>query len=456
MSQLASVLRVASGRRRFAAHEWWGRDRIAEYQRERLGWLVEHASRRSAFYAKLYGGPVDRSRVVLEQLPPVTKATTMASFDTWATDPRVRLADLEAHLAAIREDVLYLGEYRVMATGGSSGLKGIFVYNRAEWRAVLAGVMRWTGMMGVTPRLRRRVRTASIGAPAPSHMTYRIAASLDVGLFATLRLSATQPIDELVEALNRHLPEAINAYPSIMALLACEQLAGRLRISPRTISTSSEMRTDEMTERIREAWGIEPYNSLGLTETGVAGADCEHHQGLHVFEDQCIYEVVDEHDRPVPPGERGAKVLVTNLFNYTQPIIRFEISDLVTVSDAACACGRTLRRITEIDGRSDDILTLPARTGGVVDVHPIHVRKTLVSEPEVAQYQVIQLPDRLDIKIELARGAEPHAVIERIKAGLAGQLASVGAAPIEAHVRAVEHIERDPGAGKLKLIRALR
>src|SRR5262249_659217 len=156
--------------------------------------------------------------------------------------------------------------------------------------------------------------------------------------------------------LNRHQPEVLSGYPSALALLAGEQLEGRLRITPTVVATTSEVRTPEMTARIRDAWRVEPFNCLGLTETGISATDCPEHSGLHLDEDACLFEVVDERNRPVPPGRQGEKVLVTNLDNRTQPFVRFEVTDLMTVSDDPCACGRTFRRITALEGRSDDVL----------------------------------------------------------------------------------------------------
>src|SRR4029453_7379110 len=107
-------------------------------------------------------------------------------------------------------------------------------------------------------------------------------------------------------------------------------------------------------------------------------------------EDACIYEVVDERNRPVPAGHQGDKVLVTNLSNRTQPFIRFEVTDLVTVSDEPCSCGRTFRRITSIEGRSDDVLELPGTAGATVRVHPIQLRSPLAAMPAVAQDHITE------------------------------------------------------------------
>lgn len=455
LKNLADVKRAMRIAAATAEREQWPRARLDAFQRERLGTLVEYASTSSPFYRELYGGRIDRRDVRLDALPPVTKTMMMDALDRFFTDPRLTREALEAHLAAVgARDELLLGEYRVMASSGSSGRKGIYVYDRDAWRHCVSGAMRSSRMMGVRPRFPRRRRMAQVAAPDAKHMTTRGASSLKVGLFHSIILSASQPIPALVAALQRHQPHFLAGYPSALALLAVEQLEGRLRIAPEVVCTSSEVRTAEMTARMRAAWGIEPFNVLGLTESGITANECPAHTGLHVFEDACIYEVVDERNRPVQPGRQGDKVLVTNLHNRTQPFIRFEVTDLVTVTDEPCPCGRTFRRITAIEGRSDDVLELPGTAGAVVRVHPIHLRSPLAAMPAVSQYQITEVADGLDVTLALVRngtnGDVPHAVERTIRA----KLAALGVAPVSIRVRVVPEIAREPGAGKFKLIKA--
>jgi phenylacetate-coenzyme A ligase PaaK-like adenylate-forming protein len=305
--RLQDVARAARIYRDMQQRERWPRHRIDAFQRERLASVVAHASRHSPFYRELYGGALQRAEVRPETLPVVTKAAMMEEFDRFVTDPRLRRTELDAHLEHLQGDELYLGEYRVMASSGSTGRKGLFVYDCSERSSVLAGSMRWTALMDLRPSFPRRTRAATIGAPDAKHMTYRGAASIDVGLFKTLRLPVTAALAELVAHLNEFQPDAMVGYPSVLAMLAEEQQAGRLRIAPRVVCTSSELRTEEMTERIRLAWGSEPFNCLGLTETGISAVDCPAHAGLHIFEDQCIFEVVDRHNRPLHPASRGRR-----------------------------------------------------------------------------------------------------------------------------------------------------
>jgi phenylacetate-coenzyme A ligase PaaK-like adenylate-forming protein len=205
---------------------------------------------------------------------------------------------------------------------------------------------------------------------------------------------------------------------------------------------------------MRAAWGVEPFDCLGLTEVGIAAVDCAMHAGLHLFEDSCLFEVVDEDGRPVPPGRPGHKVLVTNLDNRVQPFSRFEVTDLVTVSDEPCACGRTFRRITAIEGRSDDVLEMPGRDGRTIAVHPIHLRSPLAAMPAVAQYQIVHEPGRLDVTVALLAGASGASVARDIEQLLARKLDELGVVPVTIAVRMVPRIAREEGAGKFKLVKA--
>ena len=153
----------------------------------------------------------------------------MEHFDELVTDRRLRLAELLDHLSKVDRDALYLGEYRVMATSGSSGRKAVFVYDRPSWMGVLTMFLRRSAWIGMRPSLPRK-RVCLIGGASSTHMSRRGAASLDMGIHRLLSLAVTQPLGELVSRLNEFRPDFLNVYPSTGALLAEEQLAGRLRL----------------------------------------------------------------------------------------------------------------------------------------------------------------------------------------------------------------------------------
>jgi phenylacetate-CoA ligase len=447
--RLADFAAGARLSRELAERERWPRERLARFQQQRLDELVRHAVAHSPFYRERISRPT--GPVELGRLPTLEKATLMERFDELVTDPRLRRDELLAHVETLTGDALLLGRYRVMTTSGSSGRKGLFVYDRPAWRALIAQFLRYNAMAGVRPRLPHRLRVAALGAASPSHMSRRVTQTVDVGLHRVLSLPVTLPLTRLVEQLNAFQPQFMNAYPSVAVLLAEEQLAGRLRISPERMSTSSEMRTPAMTARIHEAFGVRPFDLYGTTE-GLWGAECDQRTGIHLFEDMTIVENIDENGRPVRHGEPGARLLITSLVNRTQPLIRLQVADAVTLDPQPCPCGRTLTRIREIQGRSDDVLELPGTCAATVSVHPLQFA-VVARDREVVEFQVVQAGPRLRLLV-VARGEAP-ALETRLRAAVEQRLRDVGVAEPAVEVERLPALARQPG-GKLQIVVADR
>jgi phenylacetate-coenzyme A ligase PaaK-like adenylate-forming protein len=257
-----------------------------------------------------------------------------------------------------------------------------------------------------------------------------------------------------VTALDEHRPDALNAYPSILALLAEEKLAGRLHASPRVLCTSSEQRTRDVTARIELAFGVRPHDCYALTETGITALDCSEHTGLHVFEDLSIVEIVDARGEPAAPGEVGARALVTNLYNRALPMIRVEVSDLLVALPGTCACGRAFRRLAAVEGRGDDVLTLRGLDGSPRRVHPIRLRTKLAACADVVQYRASFEGSALLVEVVLAHGTSAADATRSITDALAAFVRDQALAPLSLEVRALDRVPREPG-GKLKVVRQL-
>jgi hypothetical protein len=208
-------------------------------------------------------------------------------------------------------------------------------------------------------------RLAGIGSPSPLHISNQLYAVLLAGQpSAAPRLAVTTPLPEMVDALNAFPPQALTAYPTVAAALAEEQLQGRLRIAPTLVATTSEVQTADMRRRMTQAWGLEPLDFYGTTEAAVVAAARQGQAGMDILEDLVVVEVVDEHDRPVPPGVAGHKVLLSNLVNRVQPLLRYELTDSVTLAGGPNPLGLPYARIAAVDGRSDDLITLPGPAAG--------------------------------------------------------------------------------------------
>jgi phenylacetate-coenzyme A ligase PaaK-like adenylate-forming protein len=416
------------------------RDRL---QRQRLTDLVEHARAHSPYYRERLGPP--DGDVDLATLPTLDKVTLMARFDDVVCDPRLRLDDLRRHLDGPGAASPYLGTYRVASTSGSSGSPGLFVFDESGWASYVAQFLRVVTFTDRPPWEQLGVRVGVVTAVDPRHVSSQVAMTCAaLGLMQPRPLPVTLPMDAIVAGLNEYRPDILHAYGSYAPLLADEQLAGRLRIAPHTVTSSSELLTPDMAARVEAAFGVAPFDMYATTE-GLWAGQCAQHAGFHLFEEEAIVENVDADGRPVPDGERGARVLLTNLANRVQPLIRYEIPDVVTIDPEPCPCGRTLRRIGSVDGRSDDVLRLDG-----VQVHPLQFA-VLATDPDVREFQVRQHGRRLELRIVPAQGVAVAGIAGRLSGRVAAALRELGVADPQVTVEGCAGLPRSAG-GKLRLV----
>lgn len=159
---------------------------------------------------------------------------------------------------------------------------------------------------------------------------------------------------ELVSGLYEYQPHVLIAYASQLDNLAV--MAHRLKLAPtlRQVVNNSETLGRRARKRVEQAFGVPLLDNYATGECMFLSHGCPAGPGAHLNADWAILEVVDANHQPVPPGQLGEKVLITNLANDVQPIIRYEISDLVKMSTEPCACGSRLPKIAEIQGRGTD------------------------------------------------------------------------------------------------------
>ena len=443
MTSSALVGRVLWQRRRLRGREGWTAEQVHAHQQRSLAGLRAYALARSPFYRRFHRG---LEQAPLGALPPLSKATLMDAFDEAVTDRALRLADLQSYLADPNSGERF-GPYWVAATSGSSGRRSVIPADAAEWAAVIASYARANEWAGVRAELRHRTRMAVVSSTTAWHQSSRVAASVRSPLVDSVRLDAAAPLPEIVTRLNAVAPEVLIGYASMVRVLAEEQLAGRLRIAPRAVNSASEVLTPAARALATRAWGVAPFDVYAATEAGGIAAECAQHTGLHLFEDLVIAEPVDDDYRPVPAGVTGARLLVTVLSSRTLPVIRFELTDRVRLSRSACPCGLPFRLLDGLEGRTDDVLTLPAAVGGTVAVHPVAFHQVL-DLLDAAGWQVRQDDDG-GLTVLLAApsaGVDPA----RLKADVTGALATAGAAaPVR--VRVVDAIPAG-AAGKRPLV----
>jgi phenylacetate-CoA ligase len=280
----------------------WTRAELERHQARRLAALRAFALERSPFYQRFHRG---LERAPLHALPVLTKAVMMENFDDLVTDRAIRLADAEAFLQEDRGGQLFRQRYLVLSTSGSTGRRGVFLFDSAEWLTALAMISRPMAWAGLRRGFRRPPRSAMVASTTPWHYSTRIAASLSSRLLPTLRLDASEPLATIVRRLNDWQPEALVVYRSVLKPLADEQLAGRLQIQPLTVATSAEVLPEDTRRRVHRAWGLKVFDNYGATEYAPIAAECAYGR-KHLFDDGQGVTVPSIQVRAVDELERGA------------------------------------------------------------------------------------------------------------------------------------------------------
>jgi putative adenylate-forming enzyme len=420
----------------------WTAERLAEHRRTELRRLVRTAQAASPWHrTRLREVNLDRlDEQSLAELPVMTKDDLMANFDEVVTDDRLRLDRVEAHLDSLHgSDAYLLDRYHACASSGSSGRRGVFVYDWDGWMVAFLGLFRHL--------LRRQAggppaRMAVLGAAKATHQSATMPQTFSSGVVQMRRFPLTLPMPEIVAGLNEYQPSVLNGYPAALYQLAASAEAGELRIAPGTVVSIAEPLLPEIRAAVQAAWGAPVLNVWGASE-GVSASSCGQGPGLHLSDDLAIVEPVDRHGRPVGRDQVAAKIYVTVLFNHTMPLIRYEITDELTVLGQRCPCGSAHQMIGDPQGRLDD--SFRYRRDAEVLVHPHLFRSALGARRNVIEYQVRQTPTGADIAVRCQGPVDLTALGEELRAGLA----RLGLPGAEITLAPVAHIERHD-SGKLK------
>lgn len=379
---------------------------VQRRQQRRLTDIVHHARRSSPYYRSLYRGLPERVEDVA-LLPVVDKAALMARFDDWVTDPAVTADQVRAFVAdptLIGEQLL--GRYQVATTSGTTGHRGIFLLDRRTLKVAGALGVRmlssWLTVGDLLSVVRGGGRTAMVVATG-GHFASAVAA-------ARLRQSPTRsrmltvlpvhtPLPELVRELNWLQPAVLAPYATTAALLATEQHAARLHITPTLVVLAAEGLSSSEQHRIATAFPTaKVVSSYAATECPFLSFSCP--EGwLHVNSDWAILEPVTADHQPVPPGQLSDTVLLTNLANQVQPILRYDLGDQIRQRPDPCPCGSPFPAI-QVHGRAADLITFTGADGRPVTLPPLALSSLADTTPGFNLIQIVQTaPTNLTVRI---------------------------------------------------------
>lgn len=430
---------------------YWSKQKLQQMRNERLKKLLIHAKLNSPYYQKTLSH-IDVDNITeqrLPELPTMNKRILMDNWDLIVTNRNISLALAEKHLEKMThdEDTLYLlDRYHVLASSGTSGKRGVFIYDWDEWNNHYSYFMRYpyynqdrTEILNDQTQV---VKVVQVVVCNTVFALYSLAKTYKFSNFEMYYLPVTLPLNQIIDGLNLIQAEIIKGTPSTIFKLCQEASEGRLKIQPKIISVTGESLYKPIRVLIKKIWPyVNIFNNYGSSE-GIIGMNCHaNSEQMHLNDDACIVEPVDDWNNPIKKGVQASKLYLTNLYNYTLPLIRYEMNDQLLFLDKTCECGIQHQLIDELQGRPEfDFIY-----SGNIFVHHLLFVTSLLLEKNIQEYQVIQTMNGVDIKV-LPIG---YIDKDKLQNNIGIKLSKLGL--VQPKVNIIEVIKFDyPASGKLK------
>ena len=318
--------------------------KLLQFRADHITALLSHADRNVPYYSGIFSGGGflngdEFSPVAFERIPLLTKKILQEKFaDLTSTDVRKRKWYYNSTGGSTGEPVRLIQDNVFTKWGHATNY---YYYNE------MLGIDEPTAKKALLWGAKRDTFRGTIGAKAKIENWLTNSVVLN-----SFRMTQND-MERFIRIINTRKPDLIRGYAGSLYELCnyAESKQIALYMPKRLVSTAETLR-EEMRETIESAFGTKVYNFYGSREiTNIAG-ECRDGR-MHFFPFWNYLEVLDENNRPVEVGQEG-KVVITNLFNYSMPLIRYEIGDTAVLGPEKCTCGNPLPTLEEVTGRVMD------------------------------------------------------------------------------------------------------
>lgn len=412
------------------ASQWWSRERLEERQLNSLRALLTHAQQTCPYYTEEWSKrSLDPSQV-----------KTVQDFAAW---PLLTRETIRRNRVTLRTTAPV--KRMTKATGGSSGEPLQFDLDSGSNDRRTAMTYRGYGWAGAAPGTKQLYiwGTAVGNVPAWKRFKIDLHHRFDRHLILSCFEFTPAQMRQHFERMNRYQADVIVAYTNPLyefaRFLKRESL---VPVKPKSIVVGAEKLHDFQRELIEEVFGAPIFETYGSREFMLIGAECEQHQGLHLSMENLLVEIVNDDGSPTPHGEEG-NVVITDLYNYGMPFIRYVNGDRAVAGFELCPCGRGLPLLKKVVGRQLDTLGTPDGRKIPGEFFP-HLIKDF---PAVRRFQVVQEKlEQITLKLVVDGGLT---LAERER--LLGAVRTCTGTQVDVCLQLVDDIPLT-NAGKLKVV----
>jgi putative adenylate-forming enzyme len=368
---------------------------IKKYQNNRVKKIAEYAVAHSKFYKEYFSGFNLNN---FTSLPVINKKLMMDNLTDFNTVglSKDEILNFCLEVEKTRNFSKRLRGLNIGMSSGTSGNKGVEIVTPREenyMKAALFARFEFPKNEKINLAFILRVSAPAFNLDKFGHrLTY---------------ISQLNSIDEIDKQLEEIDPNVISAPPSMLKLIAAEAENGRLSVNPKRLISYSEILYPDVKDYLIKVFKCPVHQIYKCTEGPIA-ISCKHGQ-LHINEDLVLVETLNNDGTITSPGQPCQKLIVTDLHKKSQPIIRYALNDIITISPGMCKCGSCFRVIENIQGRADDLFWAKnIITNEWQYIFPDYISRAIISASEdINEYQAIQsTPDDVLVRIQLRNGAD--------------------------------------------------
>jgi putative adenylate-forming enzyme len=363
-------------------------EQIKNYQYKKLRNIVYYAYNHSSFFHNLYKG-YDLDDVW--SLPTTNKKMMMDNLSEYNT-LGLNKEKLIRFCVEVEEKQDFARRFNGLNIGmssGTSGNKGIIITTPREENYLRAAFFsRFSFIKGEKINLAfiLRVTVPAFNIDKFGHkLTY---------------ISQLNALENIISKLNKLQPNIVSAPPSMHYILAKEKRGNKLKIKPKKLIAYAEVLYPEVKTFLENTYNCPVHEIYQCSEGSIAiSCKCGF---LHINEDLVAVEALDYNRKPVKAGKDCRKLIISDLHKISQPVIRYELNDIIRISDKKCKCGSGFRVIESIQGRADDLFWAEKNEGKDYQfIFPDYIRRAIIMSSEsIEEYQAVQLePQKILIRL---------------------------------------------------------